>query len=186
MTREQFDILFKQFSPVQNNEEMWSLINKVLQPSDIKYIVEIGIAAGGSAGIWMELCKEKDATYIGIDDNLKQAIRIKEDVCPYILIEGRSQMEETWKKLDKMLDGERVDFLFVDGDHGHGALLDTIAYSPFVRSGGIIAFHDIGFGGMVELLNKVKNGETFQYTNDGIFWEEPHTSTLGIHWFRKK
>jgi predicted O-methyltransferase YrrM len=41
--------------------------------------------------------------------------------------------------------GERqVDFLFIDGDHSYsGVKRDFEDYSPFVRPGGIIAFHDI-------------------------------------------
>lgn len=37
-----------------------------------------------------------------------------------------------------------IDFLFIDGDHSYeGVKQDFEMYSPFVRPGGIIAFHDI-------------------------------------------
>jgi predicted O-methyltransferase YrrM len=38
------------------------------------------------------------------------------------------------------------DFLFIDGDHSYeGCRKDWDIYSPFVRSGGIIVFHDSGW-----------------------------------------
>ena len=38
----------------------------------------------------------------------------------------------------------RIDFLFIDGDHTYeGVKMDFEMYSPFVKTGGIIAFHDI-------------------------------------------
>ncbi|MCS7366302.1 MAG: class I SAM-dependent methyltransferase [archaeon YNP-WB-062] len=37
-----------------------------------------------------------------------------------------------------------MDFLFIDGDHTYeGVKKDFEMYSPLVRGGGIIAFHDI-------------------------------------------
>lgn len=41
-------------------------------------------------------------------------------------------------------DLKRIDFLFIDGDHTYeGVKRDFLMYSPLVRKGGIIAFHDI-------------------------------------------
>lgn len=43
-----------------------------------------------------------------------------------------------------MLEGKQVDFLFIDGDHSEkGIEADFNDYSPLVRPGGLIAFHDI-------------------------------------------
>ena len=42
---------------------------------------------------------------------------------------------------------EPIDFLFVDGDHEYEAVLaDIRAFVPFVRDGGIVAFHDYKSG----------------------------------------
>ena len=42
------------------------------------------------------------------------------------------------------MNGEKLDFLFIDGDHTYeGVKKDFEMYSPLVRNGGIIAFHDI-------------------------------------------
>jgi hypothetical protein len=46
--------------------------------------------------------------------------------------------------LEKMLDGEPVDLLFIDGDHTYeGVKADYELYSPLVRPGGLVAFHDV-------------------------------------------
>ena len=40
--------------------------------------------------------------------------------------------------------GEKLDLLFIDGDHTHeGVKQDYELYSPLVRDGGLIVFHDI-------------------------------------------
>ena len=40
--------------------------------------------------------------------------------------------------------GEKLDFLFIDGDHSYdGVKADFEMYAPMVRPGGLIAFHDI-------------------------------------------
>jgi predicted O-methyltransferase YrrM len=43
-----------------------------------------------------------------------------------------------------LLQNEQLDFLFIDGDHTYkGVRSDFEMYSPLVRKGGMIAFHDI-------------------------------------------
>ena len=50
----------------------------------------------------------------------------------------------TVEEVRAALGGEPVDFLFIDGDHRvEGVTSDFQMYSPLVRSGGIVAFHDI-------------------------------------------
>jgi len=60
------------------------------------------------------------------------------------LIRADSHSEETLGKLKTHLKGSEVDFLFIDGDHTYqGVKQDFQMYSPLVRKGGIVAFHDI-------------------------------------------
>jgi predicted O-methyltransferase YrrM len=47
----------------------------------------------------------------------------------------------------QQLAGKRgaIDFIFIDGDHSYAACkADILAWAPFVRRGGVIAFHDFG------------------------------------------
>lgn len=44
----------------------------------------------------------------------------------------------------RSLKSKKLDFLFIDGDHSYeGVKTDFLNYSPLVRPGGIVAFHDI-------------------------------------------
>jgi len=48
------------------------------------------------------------------------------------------------RKIEAILRDNKVDFLFIDGDHSYeGVKKDFEMYSPLVKKGGIIAFHDI-------------------------------------------
>jgi predicted O-methyltransferase YrrM len=51
---------------------------------------------------------------------------------------------DTLQKLKQTLNDNKIDFLFLDGDHSYeGIKQDFEWYAPLVRSGGMIAFHDI-------------------------------------------
>jgi cephalosporin hydroxylase len=64
------------------------------------------------------------------------------------LVVGNSHEPSTAKRVRNVLDGKAVDFLFVDGDHSYeGVRQDFADYGPLVRSGGLVAFHDIVPGG---------------------------------------
>jgi predicted O-methyltransferase YrrM len=68
------------------------------------------------------------------------------------------------KEIGREWDRDKVDFIFVDGDHGDdGVRGDIDAWLQHIKDGGIIAFHD--YGGVVwpsvtvavdEMLNKYK------------------------------
>lgn len=59
------------------------------------------------------------------------------------LIRGDSHSPETKKRVLTILGDRLLDYLFVDGDHTYGGVeLDFEMYSPLVRSGGIVVFHD--------------------------------------------
>jgi predicted O-methyltransferase YrrM len=60
------------------------------------------------------------------------------------LIRADSHSLETKEGILRILDGEQLDYLFLDGDHTYdGVQRDFEMYAPLVRSGGIVAFHDI-------------------------------------------
>lgn len=59
-------------------------------------------------------------------------------------INGSSHDGKTRRKVEAWLGGDQLDLLFIDGDHTFdGVLRDFLDYRPFVRDGGLIAFHDI-------------------------------------------
>ena len=60
------------------------------------------------------------------------------------LIRANSHAPETKERVLRILGGELLDYLFIDADHTYrGVELDFQMYSPLVRSGGVVAFHDI-------------------------------------------
>jgi hypothetical protein len=55
-----------------------------------------------------------------------------------------SHSENAPKAAQSFIEGEQFDFLFIDGDHTYeGVKSDFEMYSPLVKPGGVIAFHDI-------------------------------------------
>jgi predicted O-methyltransferase YrrM len=60
------------------------------------------------------------------------------------LLRGDSHAAETRERVLKILEGARLDYLFVDADHTYdGVWRDFEMYAPLVRPGGIVVFHDI-------------------------------------------
>lgn len=60
------------------------------------------------------------------------------------LLRADSHSPQTKQRVVRILRGEKLDYLFIDADHTYaGVQRDFEMYSPLVRSGGIVAFHDI-------------------------------------------
>ena len=93
--------------------------------------ISIDLCSGSFGGIGSESAKERNEIISRIYDNTH-------------FIEGDSKHFDTVLKLNAILNGKKVDFLFIDGDHTfYGAQSDYIIYKQFVKQGGFIAFHDI-------------------------------------------
>ncbi|BCX15609.1 MAG: hypothetical protein KatS3mg097_501 [Candidatus Parcubacteria bacterium] len=160
--------------PMQIKEEFLELL-KIFQQLNPQYIMEIGTANGGTLFCFCKLAKD-DATIISIDlpegpfggGYPKWRIPIyqafaKENQKLYLIRED-SHKEETLNKVKEVLNGNQLDFLFIDGDHSYeGVKKDFEMYSPLVRKGGIIAFHDINIHlnapeiGVNKFWNEIKN-----------------------------
>lgn len=60
------------------------------------------------------------------------------------LLQGDSHSAEMLERAKVALENQRLDYLFIDGDHTYdGVQKDFEMYAPLVRGGGVIAFHDI-------------------------------------------
>ena len=134
-------------SPIQIREEIKNLL-LILDKAKPKVILEIGTARGGTLFLFSNIAHE-EATLISVD--LYQTIEkrilfryIGKEKQKIFLIQGDSHSIETLRKIEGILRDDKVDFLFIDGDHSYeGVKKDFEMYSPLVRKGGIIAFHDI-------------------------------------------
>jgi hypothetical protein len=63
--------------------------------------------------------------------------------------------------VQEILAGRGVDHLFIDGAHEYNAVrADFLSYAPFVRSGGIIGFHDAQWkeAGVADFLLNLRHG----------------------------
>jgi len=119
-------------SPVEV-EAMLGVIRNV----DIKIIVEIGSFHGGNTMLFAYAWP--DAKIFTVDRSYECWMAGDIATC----IQGDTRSPETLELLKTELAGREVDFLFIDGDHSQdGALNDWQKYSPLVRKGGVIAFHD--------------------------------------------
>ena len=139
-----------------------------------KTILEIGTAKGGTLFAFTALAGE-GADIISVDLPagrfggggfwLSARWRMYEDFSNpnqrLSLIRADSHSPAALAEVKQILDGKPVDFLFIDGDHSYeGVKRDYEMYSPLVRPGGMIAFHDIT-GSSPELVGGVP-----------VFWRE--------------
>ena len=130
-------------------------LGKILQASAPKRSLEIGTNYGGTL---LMLCtvSPPDARIISVDlpsgrfgggyPRRKIPLFRKFPTADQQLhlIRADSHSPETKERVLRILSGEPLDFLFVDGDHSYaGVQRDFEMYAPLVRSGGIVAFHDI-------------------------------------------
>lgn len=113
-----------------------------------KIILEIGAASGGTALIWSTLASKRVIT-CDLQDMTHQARLFTRfpphgSNCKVSLLSGNSHDPGFKTRVARELDGQKADFLFIDGDHTElGVTADYNDYKEFVRPGGLIAFHDI-------------------------------------------
>lgn len=151
--------------PMQSRYEVTALFG-ALREARPKVIVEIGAGNGGNLFLFSRLPSAKHL--VSIDNHYYPWERplFKSFALPNSrinLIEGDSHSNGTLLKLKETLGGKKIDFLFIDGEHSYKASKkDFEMYSPLVRKGGIIAFHDINlFLGINKCWNEVK-GKNFR------------------------
>lgn len=132
------------FHPIQNYTEIVGLLELVGSRAP-RTVLEIGTSKGGSFYLFTRVA-DPSASLVTVDlrikdKNLLQSFERKRQ--RITLIEASSTAPETIGRIRRVLpDG--VDFLFLDGDHSYeGIKTDFENYSPLVRPGGLIAFHDI-------------------------------------------
>jgi len=150
----EFDVFGITVSPGQVRSEFRQFLELVaeLRP---RRMLEIGTANGGSLLVLAGLCAP-DAKIMSIDlpdgefgggyPSWKLPIyrafaRADQQV---ELLRGDSHDPGSLAKVDALLGDDKLDLLFIDGDHTYdGVRRDFEMYSPLVRKGGLIAFHDI-------------------------------------------
>lgn len=149
-----FDRASNLIGPSQFRSEILQLATLVHQRKP-RVIVEIGTANGGTLAIWCSLADPR-ATIASIDlpggihgggyPRWKTLIyrRFAQPKQTLHLLRVDSHLPATRDHLKSILPPEGIDFLFIDGDHTYdGVRRDFEMYSPLVRPGGLVAFHDV-------------------------------------------
>lgn len=139
---------------VQRTWELMSLVGLVRSLSP-NVILEIGTHNGGTLFCWPQVATDS-ALIISLDlpggrfgggyaeeeiTRFEEYLRGKQSLkC----LRADSHLKDTFERILAIIDERLVDFLFIDGDHTYeGVKSDFEMYGPLVRSGGLIAFHDI-------------------------------------------
>ncbi|MGA2687142.1 MAG: class I SAM-dependent methyltransferase [Candidatus Korobacteraceae bacterium] len=146
---EQIDLLcgHKIFGAIQQHNEVSGLL-KVLKQNPPRYVCEIGTASGGTLFLLAQVCAP-GALLLSVDLGLSVErcfvhARFATRKQRIISIRGDSRAPTTLERVRSLLHGHPLDLLFIDGDHSYNAVkADFIHYSPMVRPGGLIVFHDI-------------------------------------------
>ena len=151
---------YKRIRAVQHPAEITKL-TEMVQAIKPRVIVEIGTSMGGTLYIW---CRTNQQAKIIASIDLpggkfgggyaERRRRLYEEFVydrPHteiILMRSDSHLDSTLNELKEIIGDRQIDFLYLDADHTYeGVKRDFEMYSPLVRPGGIIAFHDINTRG---------------------------------------
>ncbi|MDQ7785108.1 MAG: class I SAM-dependent methyltransferase [Desulfomonilaceae bacterium] len=135
--------------PCQIEWELKRLV-QIVRTEAPKVICEIGTDHGGTLYCWAKAAAP-DALVISIDlprlyrKTLNRFFRSFVSAGQTIhFVRANSQDDACLAEVKRILDGRKIDFLFIDGDHSYeGVKSDFLMYSKLVRDGGLIALHDI-------------------------------------------
>jgi len=141
-------------TPFQIKEEIMELL-KILANLKPKAVLEIGTGNGGTLFLFTRIA-EPEAMIISVDlpggifgggypgwkiPLFKSFARNGQKI---YLVRDDSHDPATLREVKRIFGDAKVDFLFIDGDHRYEAVKkDFEMYSPLVKKGGIIVFHDI-------------------------------------------
>ncbi len=159
----------------QKLSELSPLIS-LLKKRRLRTVVEIGTEKGGTLYAWCRIA-QPDAKIVSIDlpggafgggytlNDVKKFRAYKKKNQKLYFLRKDSHRQSTKKELLKKLNGRKIDFLMIDGDHKYaGVRKDWQLYSPLVKQNGLIVFHDILFHPEVpeckvdKLWNEIKVG----------------------------
>lgn len=178
----------KKYGMIQNPIEIKSFCD-FYNKLNCKNILEIGTFLGGTFYI---LCKLSNLNGKKISIDYPDAggsgiVKFKHvEIDKYLttfaddvhIIRENSSDQICISKLSSILNGEELDFIFIDGDHSYeGVKKDFNNYKNYIKDGGYIAFHDIDFPSSLDspgcevykFWNEIKNKYKFIEFKQGSF-----------------
>lgn len=181
------DVAYDKYNLIQHPTEYFNFC-KFYQELRCRNILEIGSYFGGNFYV---LCKLSSnlGNKISIDcptfqkievqnalfNSYEQMKRFGENVH---VINTDSHSPQTKLKVVNIIKDKKLDFLFIDGDHSYeGVKKDFEMYSPLVRKGGHIAFHDINQidhpdqhkYGVSKFWKELNCGDKFEFNSKSFF-----------------
>ena len=158
------------FGIQQVKGEIHKFIDVVLKQNSLKNCLEIGLGFYGSTHFLWRLLFDKTIT---IENQKDRVFKFGENMNKYnnkfmfkdmksSFIFGSSHSPTSVEKLEKILNGKKLDLLFIDGDHTYKSVLsDWLLYKEFVEKDGIIAFDDsesnLNNYGVKKFIEKLKS-----------------------------
>jgi predicted O-methyltransferase YrrM len=139
-----------ELAPVVASQKLEELVPALERIAELRprRVCEIGTSAAGTLYLLTRV-SEPDALIVSIDLKIApHTAALRERLAKpgqrLVSIAGDSHSEETAAELERLLAGETLDVLFIDGDHSYdGVRADFERYAPLVREGGIVALHDV-------------------------------------------
>jgi|SRR5581483_5934406 len=189
-TAELIDKAFS-FGMIQVRDEITAFV-EFLKQRPLRNVMEIGSESGGTFYLWTQLAKlgglkisldkpdgESGSWLYKEPDALAKRTALFQSFAPRVkVVTGDSHSPEIKQQVADILGQEKLDFLFIDGDHSYeGVRADWEMYREFVREGGIVAFHDIQHLGPKVLWKELADEMTFK---DRVFKMREFNSRL--HW----
>lgn len=193
--------IYRTILPIQHKDEISNFVTSVNELSP-KVVVEIGTAFGGTLYIISRYIKTlKKIVCIDLDDRFYNLgffrMRIKllrefnNNIEIHFLI-GNSHDEKIEHALKSILNGEKIDVLFIDGDHSYDGTKDDFQrYSKYVSSPkGIIAFHDIVYSKFntapALCYRDIKNEYKYLDYKEIIATKQQVSGGIGLMYWREK
>ncbi|WP_239404649.1 class I SAM-dependent methyltransferase [Frankia sp. Cj3] len=153
----------------------------------VEVVVEIGCDAGGTLWAWQQLPGVRRVIGVDLPKAEFSTGRELDRAGAEMVIFGDSHADDVRNTLVGVLGNEPIDLLFIDGDHTYeGVRQDYEMYSPLVRPGGVIAFHDVGPHPAIPSVGVGRFWSEIRGTT--IFWDETligDPTWAGIGWMLK-
>jgi predicted O-methyltransferase YrrM len=169
----------------QKYKEILELITFIRNKPVPRNILEIGTDQGGTFWLWCQLAADNGKiisidkplpfhTDEFIDQQKKRLESYKKTGQSLFFIGEDSHSQEAEEKLLSFLGDDRLDIIFIDGDHTFEGVCDDFErYRKYLKDGGMIVFHDIIYQAYcrVNVLwdhLKARNDTAFEMIDDEV------------------
>ncbi len=164
----------------QDEREFWELVEEISKINPTR-ILEIGSAHGGTLFFWDQIAAT-GATIVSVCRQVGTGITmdLTNAKSNLILLKRDSHAPETVAEIAGIFE-DGIDFIFIDGDHSYnGVKADYENYSPLVRPGGLIGFHDICMGADDKSLHNMGASKFFRELDVSKKRRIEHSFGIGI------